>query len=249
MVQIPERGDPTLAAIDRILEETTNNQAKRTYIGASSIGDECARKLWLRYHTDAREIFTADTIRKFNEGHRTEDVMAAHLRMVPGIQLWTHKEDGKQYGFVDGHIAGHYDGVILGLLQSPSTPHIWEHKATNEKSYNEFKKLAIDDEKTALQKWNATYYAQAVINMYKEGLDRHYLTVSTPGMRDYWSCRTEANPVFAQALLEKGKRIAAMKEPPERIGGPDWYKCKWCAFYGICHGNETYNIVKVDQVA
>ena len=78
MVKIPERGDPTLDAIDRILEAKTNSEPKRRYIGASSIGEPSARKLWYRYHTDMREVFDAPTIRRFNDGHRTEDVMAAH---------------------------------------------------------------------------------------------------------------------------------------------------------------------------
>lgn len=236
MVQIPERGDPTLAAIDKILEQTTNGQPKRTYIGASSIGDPCPRKLWYRYHTAMVETFSADIIRKFNDGHRCEDVMAEHLRMVPGIQLWTHKEDGNQWGFVDGPFAGHYDGVILGLLQAPTTPHVWEHKSTAVDNYNKLAKLKHTDEKTALEKWNQTYYAQAVINMHKAGCSRHYLTVSTPGLRDYMSVRTEENPAMAEALIMKAKRIAESSEPPERIGGPDFYICKWCAFYGACHG-------------
>lgn len=235
MVLIPERGDPTLAAIDRILEEETNNQPKRNYIGASAIGD-CARKLWYRYHTDMREVFDADTIRRFNDGHRVEDVMAAHLRKVPGIKLYTHDEKGKQFGFTDGPFAGNYDGVITGLLQAPATPHLWECKATAEDKFTAFKKLVNDDEKTALQKWNKIYYAQAVIYMHKAELTRHYLTVCTPGMRNYASCRTEANPEMAEGLIAKAKRIAATEIPPERIGGPDWYECKWCTFYGECHG-------------
>lgn len=234
MVKIPPKPDPTLLAIDLILEDQTNSEKARDYLGASSIGDECSRRLWLRLNGH-RETFKADTIRKFNSGHRCEDVMAAHLRMVDGVNLLTHDGNGKQYGWVDGQMRGHYDGLILGLLQAPKTWHVWENKETNEKKFSEFKKLAIADEKSALEKWNKVYYAQAVINMHKAGLDRHYMTVCTPGMRDYWSCRTEANPVYAEGLLSKGKRIAGMTEPPERIGGPDWWQCKMCGFYGVCH--------------
>jgi len=237
MVTIPERGDPTLQAIDRILEERTNNEAPRTYIGASSIGD-CARKIWYRYHKGMKETFDADTIRRFNDGHRTEDIMAAHLRMVPGIKLHTHDSDGRQFGFTDGPFAGNYDGVIEGLIQAPTTPHLWECKAVNEESFNKFKKAVAEDEKGALAKWNRIYYAQAIVYMHKAELKRHYLTVCTPGMRNYASCRTEANPEMAEGLIAKAKRIATQTTPPERIGGPDWYECKWCSFYGVCHGNR-----------
>lgn len=234
MVAIPPRRDPVLDAIDRILEEETNSQPKRTYIGASSIGDNCARKLWYRYHTDMKETFPADTIRKFNDGHRCEDIMAGLLRKVPGIELYTHKEDGSQYGFEDGPFKGNYDGIIGGLPMS-SKWHIFEHKAVNEKKFEELKKLKAVNEKTALRNWDRIYFAQAVIYMDYEGLERHYMTVCTPGLRDYTSVRTEADPAFAMALKAKAHRIANAKEPPERIGGPDYFECRWCFFHGVCH--------------
>ena len=233
MVLVPERGDPTLLAIDAIIEAETNNQPKRNYIGASSIGD-CARKIWYRYHTDMRETFDASTIRLFNSGHRCEDVMAAHLRKLPFIKLHTHDSTGRQFGFVDGPFAGNYDGVIEGLLQAPTTPHLWENKETGEDKFNALRKLIGEDEKTALSKWNKVYFAQAIVYMHKAELKRHYMTVCTPGMRNYLSCRTEANPEMAEGLIAKAKRIASMKEPPERIGGKDWYECKWCSFYDVC---------------
>lgn len=239
MVAIPQRQDPTLLAIDAILEKETNNQPKRTYIGASSIGD-CARKIWYRFHTDMKEEFTADTIRLFNSGHRCEDIMAAHLRKLPFIKLYTHDEKGKQFGFTDGPFAGNFDGVIEGLLQAPSTPHLWENKETNEESFAKFKKLVAEDEKTALSKWNKVYYAQAVVYMEKAELSRHYMTVCTPGMRNYASCRTEANPEMAQGLIAKAKRIASQTTPPEKIGGKDWYECKWCAFYNHCQLGQPH---------
>lgn len=128
--------------------------------------------------------------------------------------------------------------MILGILEAPKTYHIWEHKATNEKKYAQLKKLKDVNEKTALRQWNPTYYAQAVINMDYEGLQRHYMTVSTPGLREYLSIRTEADPVFAGALRNKAKRIINSTTPPERIGGKDYYECKWCGFYDICHGGK-----------
>jgi len=235
MAKLPDFIDQTLEAIDRILEQKLLEEPKRKYIGASSIGDPCSRKIWYRYHSDEKEVFKADTIRRFNDGHRSENVMAEHLRMVPGIELFTMNGEN-QYGFKDGIFSGHYDGVIVGLIQAPKTYHIWEHKSVNEKSFMELVKLRNIDEKSALQKWNPIYYAQAVTYMHYEELTRHYMTVSTPGLRDYTSVRTEANEKFAQALRAKAFRIADAKEPPERIGGKDFYLCKMCSFYKVCHG-------------
>lgn len=237
MAKIPERGCPTLAAIDRILEEENAAQPVRGYLGMSGIGDPCSRKLWYRLN-GRREVFGASTLKIFNSGHRAEDVMAAYLRKVPEIELLTHDENNRQYKFTDGFMTGHCDGVIRGILQAPKAWHIWEHKEVNEKKFNELKKLKELDEKSALEKWDGTYYAQAVLYMHFAELDRHFLTVSTNGVREYMSVRTNGNNELALSLREKAKRIVTAKEPPERIGGKDYYLCKWCAFYRECH-NET----------
>lgn len=245
MVLIPPQiTDPTLAAVDAALVARQQDQPKRNYLGASSIGDSCSRKLWYRLHTDHKEVFDAPTLRRFDDGHRSEDIMAAWLRLVPGIQLWTHKENGfHQYGFIDETLgplkfSGHYDGIILGLLEAPKTPSIWEHKSINEEKFKKLKLLKKEHEKSALQKWDKVYYAQAVTYMDYEGLTRHYLTVSTPGLREYMSVRTNEDPIYAESLKLKAKRIINANEPPERIGGPDWYECKWCPFYEECHGRK-----------
>ena len=61
------------------------------------------------------------------------------------------------------------------------------------------------------------------------------MVVAMPGGRDFIQIRTEANPKLAKALTEKAKRIKSAKEPPERIGGKDFYKCKFCSFRETCH--------------
>lgn len=236
-------GDQTLREIDKILVEKNRAEPRRKYLGSSSIGDSCSRKLWYRLHTDHREEFDAATLRRFNDGHRSEDVMADHLRMVPGVELWTQAPGGYQFGFEDTSLgplplSGHYDGIIYGILEAPKTYHIWEHKSVNEKKFAELKKMKEINEKTALQTWDKVYYAQAIQYMDYEELDRHYLTVSTPGMRDYTSVRTDANPEFAEGLKAKAKRIINATEPPERIGGPDWFECRWCSFHSVCHGGK-----------
>jgi hypothetical protein len=246
MVAIPDSTDPTLAAIDEILERKNASEPKRNYLGASSIADPCNRKLWMRLHSQRKEVFDADTLRRFNDGHRSEDVMAAHLRLVPGIELHTYIEGIKppalinefddqhgkwnQYGFEDKSLgpkvfSGHYDGVILGILQAPKTWHIWEHKAVNEKKFAKALELRRADEKKALEQWDKVYYGQAVINMFKEGLTRHYMTISTPGCRAWTSFRTEENPVYAEALIRKAGRIINMKTPPDCTCPVQWGPC------------------------
>jgi len=100
----------------------------------------------------------------FEDGHRTEELTAARLRLVPGIELWTHDENGQQFGFsiFNGEFQGHCDGVIRGLIQAPKSNHVWECKASNERKYVGFQSAkAKFGEKLALKNWNETYFVQA----------------------------------------------------------------------------------------
>ena len=226
------------------MERRALDEPRRSYLGASQIGEECERKLWYSIQPGLpREAWNALTLRRFEDGHRVEDVMAARLRLVPGIELHTHDDNGEQFGFrdLDGKFRGHADGFIRGLLQAPETPAVWEHKAVNDKKFAELGKLKDKHgEKEALAKWDHVYYAQAVVYMHYFDMTRHYLTVTTPGARDHQSCRTNANPVMAEALREKAKRIINAKSPPARISErAEFYKCKWCSYKEVCHATSV----------
>jgi len=176
--------DPTLLAMHKAIEQHEAAKPPRTYLGASAIGDSCERKLWYGLQGTPREPKRAQGIYAAEDGHRTEDLVAQRLRMIPGIELWTHKPDGKQYGFEDfgGQFKGHADGVIRRLLQAPKTVHIWENKTKEPKYFKSFQKaVAEKGNKNALKAWDLLYYAQAVILMDHFDLTRHYLTVTTPG--------------------------------------------------------------------
>ncbi|WP_435008009.1 hypothetical protein P12x_005276 [Tundrisphaera lichenicola] len=242
MALIPEVVDPTLAAIDRELERRAALAPRRSYLGASAIGEECERKLWYSIRPEVPRLpFNAASLKRFEDGHRGEAVMAERLRMVPGVELWTEDEQtGGQIGgtLFDGRFGWHVDGVIRGLLQAPGTSHVWEHKQVGQKKYDELRKLkATVGEKASLAAWDPVYYAQSVLYMELLDLNRHYLTVSTPGGREFDSCRTEANPVMAKALLAKAQRILSAASPPARLSErPEFFKCKWCDFRDACHG-------------
>ena len=240
MALLPDTySDPTLAEIDRITEAEAAAQPPRDYLGASIIGEECDRKLWYSFNNAPRKPFDATTLRRFEDGHRTEALVIRRLRRVPGVELWDRHEDGGQIGgkLFAGRFGWHVDGVILGLLQAPKTPHVLEVKATAEKKLKEFKQ-AVDavGEKAALQEWNPVYFAQAIVYMYLLDLERHYTVVASAGGREMASCRTEGNSLMARALLAKAERIVSAVEPPARISErPEWFACRFCDFHKTCH--------------
>ena len=234
--------DPTLAALDVLHGQASGSDAPRRYLGASQIGDPCARKLWHGFRHAMPRTFPASSYRAIQDGHRGEAVMIDWLRRLPGIDLWTSDPDApdSQIGFaaVAGHFRGHVDGVISGLYQSPKTPHVWEMKVCNETKFNKLVKLiAQHGEKAALLHWDEIYYAQAQIYMQQLELTRHYLTVATPGNRQLVSCRTAYRATDAKALLKKAETIITAERPPMKLSdNPSWYVCKFCDYHTLCHG-------------
>ena len=232
--------DPTLAEVDRVAEERAAAEPRREYLGASGLGDKCERKVWYQFNGYPSAPRRASLIYAAEDGHRSEAVMAGRLRMVPGIELWTADESGKQFGFTDydRKFGGHIDGVIKGLRQAPTTPHIWENKAVNEKRLAEFKKARdAHGEKATLVNFDFKWFTQAQLYMGYFDLTRHYLTACAAGARGAVSCRTEFDPAFFQATRAKAKRIIDATEPPTRIASDaSFYYCKWCEFREACHG-------------
>lgn len=239
MVAIPQVECPTILNA-KAVAEFTQKEERRDYIGASLIGHPCSRHIWYRYHGYPSEPFDAETLWRFADGHRTEELVIERLKQVPGVQIWDKQPDGSQYGFraLGGKFGGHLDGIIKGLVQAPKTPHVLEVKCVGEKGFAEFKKLVFElGEKRALEQWRYEYYCQAQIYLHYFKLDRHYLVVALAGGRDMAACRTEYNPELAEKLIDKADKILQSKAEPARISDKsDFYQCRFCAFKKECHG-------------
>jgi hypothetical protein len=220
---------------------------KRNYLGMSEIGEDCWRMLWYRFRNVLTEHLTLKSILAIEDGYKQEDIMADRLRKVPGVVLETINPDtGDQFAFklFGGHFRGHCDGRIKGILEAPKTPHVWENKAVKLEKFKKLKDLILTvGEKSALEKWDSTYFAQAQIYMDSEKFTRHYLTVEAPGGRDYTSCRTEYNGRVALALKAKAEAIIKADRPPQRLSeNRTFYKCGWCRMKEICFDNKVPDV-------
>lgn len=233
---------PTIEAVRAAVEQRAATEVSRTYLGMSAIGHHCERWLWYSFRWAVREQFKCDALWRFEDGHRSEDVMAARLRLVPGIVLRTvDPATGNQFGFVDlgGHFRGHADGFITGVLQAPVVLHVWEAKACAEDKMAKLAKLKAAGEKEALKAWDPVYHAQAILYMAYSETTRHYLTCSSPGARAMISVRTDTDLDEARRLRTKAERIITASEPLTRVSeDPAWYQCKWCAAHAVCHSKK-----------
>jgi len=237
---------PTLEAIDAAME-LAQEQSERPYLGMSSIGHPCVRKPWLDFRFASPQIFKAATLRKFEDGHYCEDLQAKRLRMVQGVKVDCFNAKGEQHGFKDlgGHLRGHMDGAVYGILEAPKTWHVWEHKATDDKKKNALEKLISEDEKSAFEKWDHTYFVQAQMYMHYSGMTRHYLTVSSAGGRTAISCRTNYQPEVAEKYIALATSIIATDgDMPAKVSeSADYFVCKYmCNHSDICHENNVANI-------
>lgn len=239
MVSIPNYGDPTLQAMLRIVADKPREN--RGYLGASQIGEPCARRLWYKFngYPEGKSGYEDIGNCSADSGHYAEKITAERLQAIPGIQLITHKSDGSQYGWstFDGKFKGHYDGLITGLIQAPKAKHIWEHKDKDHKKFADFQNTKQKyGEKQTLKNWDEVYYAQAQVNMHFEQVDRHYMTVSYAGARRYDSCRTEYDPIVAAQYVDRADKIInATIEPPRISENKDFFSCKFCPFKETCH--------------
>jgi hypothetical protein len=233
--------DPTLLKMMEI-EEAQQDTSTRPYLGMSSMGECCDRKLWNSFRRVKLPKFGAKTLYNFQDGHYSEELTAQRLKRIPGIKLITHTSSGEQIGFTDhgGHFRGHEDGEITGIEQAPNKPHVWEHKCVSGKVFNRFESLKEKlDSGDVLENWNFKYYIQAQLYMHYSKRDRHYLTVALAGSREYAAVRTRANKTMAKNQIERAKDIIVSDSPAIKISeSPQNFECKYCDYSGLCHGTE-----------
>jgi hypothetical protein len=235
----------TLRAIDALIEEENSRKEKISYrLGMGVLGEDCLRKVYYQFRGVSMEQMQAKTLRIFKDGHAQESEMAGYLKLLPGITLYDRdpNDPTKQIACESclGHLKGYLDGMICGILEAPETWHVWEHKCVNEKKFNELNELKISlGEKDALKAWNPVYYTQGMMYCYYQNVSRHFLTVTTPGGRDWTSSRTNENRNFAKMCEDKAVNLIFDNSIPERISSkPEAYACKFCNFKGVCHHGD-----------
>jgi hypothetical protein len=142
----------------------------RQYLGASSIGSECLRKVQYDWMCDPE--FPARIKDIFARGHFLEELTRRHLiaagfRFAPSEVL--------EFRAADGLFRGHADGIIIAgpLLPALRYPCLWEHKCLNAKGWK-----AI--ERDGLTGLYAIYAAQvAIYQVYLDCTNAALLASST----------------------------------------------------------------------
>ncbi len=224
------------ARVDAALVAERAKQRPRDYLGASRIGEPCARRLVYEVtHTppDPGKEFQGRSLRIFAAGHVFEDLAIRWLRQA-GFDLRTESRTGGPFGFetAGGRIRGHVDGVIVagpdvGLVW----PVLWEHKALKASSWS-------DTAKKGVQVSKPVYWGQIQIYMAYLGLASALFTALNKDTCELYHERVPFDPPGAQALSDKAVDVLRAADAGEllpRIAThADFYLCRFCPFAARC---------------
>ncbi len=224
------------AILDAKMIEHHKQQKKRDYLGVSSIGDDCLRKVQLQYEGKEAE-FSASTLRTFNIGHRLEDLVAEWIR-IAGFDLKTKNENGEQFGFstAEGRIKGHIDGKIVDVSDDLKQffshfPLLWECKTLHHKSFQE-------TAKKGLMLTKPLYFAQVQLYMAYLELEQCLFTALNKDTSELYFEFVLFDSEAAQRYSDRAVQIIKASENNEQMpcisSDPSFFRCKMCAFRNEC---------------
>jgi hypothetical protein len=221
---------PINQLINELIERTMPpSENYRQYLGASSIGRECLRKVQYDWMCDP--VFPARIKDIFQRGHFFEDVTRQHL-IAAGFKF--APPERLEFKAADGLFRGHADGIIIAGPQLPALryPCLWEHKCLKAKGW----KAIEHDGLTGLY---APYAAQVAI--YQAYLDCTNAALFSIVNADTCERLHFLVPFDAQLAQTTSDRAVAVIEathagellPRITEDASDW-RCKMCSHRDRC---------------
>jgi hypothetical protein len=220
--------DPIVEAIDAYHAETID--APRQHLGASIIGHECDRWLWLSFRWAVREKFEGRIRRLFRRGQHEEawvvsDLRNADLTVTECLQQQKHHT-------LAPHIVCTPDGIVSNMHEAPKKRHSLEIKTHSAKSFASLVKDGVEKSKPM-------HYAQMQMEMLAQDTDRALYVAVNKDNDDIYTERVKQDRKAADAILARGQRIVFSNSMPEPISAdPSWYQCKMCAGHDLCFGSK-----------
>jgi hypothetical protein len=222
--------------IDRACEAADRPRPLMT-ARASKLGTACDRQIWyaLRWAHPPAE-FNGRTLRIFARGHHREPIIARYLEMAGLTVERVNPETGEpwavRFDFGPGQqpLTGHLDGVVTGVPEAPAKRHVLEIKTMKASRWLEWRRRGVAAS-------HPTYWVQTQIYMLGMGLDRALVVAENQDTCEIEAERVELDPVAAERLVERARRIGAAETAPQRLSDdPTFWQCRECPARELCHG-------------
>ena len=226
----------------------TDEDGHRTHLGASLLGDECARAIYYNFRWVTKSNFDGRLIRLFNRGHLEEGRIIACLLML-GAQVYQQDANGQLFriSWADGLAGGSGDGVAVGIPDLASnTSCLLEFKTHGEKSFVELAGKLSEWRNYVSGKGPFTgkgvkackpeHYIQMQTYMRKMGLPVALYVAVNKNTDDIYMEIITANTEVADQYLDRGEQIVWLEKAPTKLSSsPGFFKCRFCDHHPFCH--------------
>jgi hypothetical protein len=223
--------------LKEILNKTLRiDDAPRSYIGASIIGNPCDRAIYYSYK-GAKCSIEEKTRLTFKIGKAIEELVIDSLEFyaddlsLNGIE--TH--DNTKIEVI--HMGQMVDKEVPELQGTPDAVikindelYVLEIKTANNTS---FSKLL----KERYRRWREQYYAQIQVYMGLCDIKKAIALVINKDTSEVYEEVIEFDEIEFECMRSKSEHVMKMTEPPKRLNdNPLFFVCKMCQFNKVCHG-------------
>jgi hypothetical protein len=222
---------PLNIAINALIEAAEPREENtRQYLGASSIGSECLRKVQYDWWVDPIQVSRIRDI--FRRGHLLEELSRQHL-IRAGFKFASDKR--LAFSAAGGLFRGHADGIIIAGPELPGVgyPCVWEHKALSDKGWRALERDGIEKAypQYAAQVWLYQVYLDVAEQpaiftaVNAKTCERLHLLVSFDAAQaQAWSDR-------AVAVIEATRAGELL---PRAYDDPKDWRCRVCSHHTRC---------------
>lgn len=216
--------DTILSAIDAL--PPMQDEGERGYLGASIIGEECQRKLWLQFHRYAEpEQFSPRMLRLFFRGQREEGMFEMYLRET-GFNIIENCMSQARWK------QGFFSGAPDGVLERDGVRYLPEYKTINDAGFKQLERGRIESLKPL-------HFAQIQVNGAEFKCDYGLYLVVNKNTDELFCDVFPIELEKAQKYRDKAEYITLADKPPDRIASkPTDFRCKTCHYKPQCWGYE-----------
>lgn len=222
-----------IATIHEKLKEKQFIEKKRNYIGASTIGHQCDRKIWLDYMGEEAE-YPPKTLLNFEIGKSLEKMILGVLSECEDFEVEVGTESNNYLECSDKDIP-EFKGHVDAILKTPFEKKIiLEIKTTKDSGFSRL--MHKDLNKAGLKNWNMGYYTQLQSYMGMMNVPRAILIVINKDNSELYEEIIFFNAMFYEGIKAKARQILEAQTIPEKINkSPLFTICHNCKYKRKCH--------------